>query len=139
MAHGAGPWLRASEALARVVERDVNLFRTNNLGCRRTLLLEVPFDESFDAAAGEDRDWCVRAERAGARFTRQPAAIAAAIGPTSVRARSSDSRCAMAGPCTFSAAAALTCRSPALRSAAPSPPASGKGVSSALRWSPPSL
>jgi hypothetical protein len=31
---------------------------TMNLGCRRALLEDVPFDESFPTAAGEDRAWC---------------------------------------------------------------------------------
>ncbi|MEI7760619.1 MAG: glycosyltransferase family A protein [Thermoleophilia bacterium] len=71
----AGVWLRASEALALAAERGSGLVRTNNLGCRRTLLLDVPFDETFTAAAGEDRDWCVRVVRDGATLTREPAAI----------------------------------------------------------------
>jgi GT2 family glycosyltransferase len=39
---------------------------TANLGARRSLLERLPFDESFPAAAGEDRDWGERAARAGA-------------------------------------------------------------------------
>jgi GT2 family glycosyltransferase len=38
---------------------------TANLGARRSLLERLPFDESFPAAAGEDRDWGERAARAG--------------------------------------------------------------------------
>jgi glycosyltransferase involved in cell wall biosynthesis len=34
---------------------------TCNLACSRALLEELPFDESFPAAAGEDRDWAARA------------------------------------------------------------------------------
>ncbi|HEU5143456.1 MAG TPA: glycosyltransferase [Solirubrobacterales bacterium] len=34
---------------------------TCNLACSRTLLSELPFDESFLSAAGEDRDWGARA------------------------------------------------------------------------------
>lgn len=70
-----GVWLRASEELAHTAESGSGLLRTNNLGCRRSLLLDVPFDETFPTAAGEDRDWCVRAARAGATFTREPAAV----------------------------------------------------------------
>jgi len=40
---------------------------TANLAARRTLLERLPFDESFPAAAGEDRDWGERAAREGAR------------------------------------------------------------------------
>jgi len=74
VAADAGVWLRASEGLAGAAETGLRLLRTNNLGCRRSLLLEVPFDERFRSAAGEDRDWCVRVARAGARLVRDPAA-----------------------------------------------------------------
>jgi GT2 family glycosyltransferase len=39
---------------------------TANLACSRELLERLPFDESFPAAAGEDRDWAERATRQGA-------------------------------------------------------------------------
>ncbi len=39
---------------------------TANLAARRSLLERLPFDESFSAAAGEDRDWGERAARTGA-------------------------------------------------------------------------
>jgi glycosyltransferase involved in cell wall biosynthesis len=39
---------------------------TCNLACSRSLLEELPFDESFPAAAGEDRDWAARAAARGA-------------------------------------------------------------------------
>lgn len=39
---------------------------TANLACARELLEQLPFDESFPAAAGEDRDWAGRAEELGA-------------------------------------------------------------------------
>lgn len=39
---------------------------TANLACSRSLLGRLPFDESFPAAAGEDRDWADRAARQGA-------------------------------------------------------------------------
>lgn len=38
---------------------------TANLAARRSLLDRIPFDESFPAAAGEDRDWGERAMREG--------------------------------------------------------------------------
>jgi glycosyltransferase involved in cell wall biosynthesis len=38
---------------------------SNNLACRSDLLAEVPFDESYPLAAGEDRDWCARLVEAG--------------------------------------------------------------------------
>lgn len=73
--HGATAWLRASERIATRAEVASSFFRTLNLACSRDFLLEVPFDPSYVAAAGEDRDWCVRATRAGATFAREPAAI----------------------------------------------------------------
>ncbi|HKO37632.1 MAG TPA: glycosyltransferase [Solirubrobacterales bacterium] len=39
---------------------------TANLACSRMLLEQLPFDESFPAAAGEDRDWAARAVAIGA-------------------------------------------------------------------------
>jgi GT2 family glycosyltransferase len=39
---------------------------TANLACSRELLEQLPFDESFPAAAGEDRDWAARAAEQGA-------------------------------------------------------------------------
>jgi GT2 family glycosyltransferase len=38
---------------------------TANLAAKRSLLDRLPFDESFPAAAGEDRDWGERAAREG--------------------------------------------------------------------------
>jgi glycosyltransferase involved in cell wall biosynthesis len=45
-----------------------------NLACATELARALPFDESFPLAAGEDRDWCARLARAGARLTYVPAA-----------------------------------------------------------------
>jgi GT2 family glycosyltransferase len=47
---------------------------TANLAARRSLLERLPFDESFPAAAGEDRDWGERAAREGAGPVFVPAA-----------------------------------------------------------------
>jgi GT2 family glycosyltransferase len=47
---------------------------TANLAVRRSLLERVPFDESFPAAAGEDRDWGERASREGVELRYVPAA-----------------------------------------------------------------
>ena len=71
----ATAWLRASERIALQAEAASGFFRTLNLSCGRELLLQILFDETFPAAAGEDRDWCVRAARAGATFAREPAAV----------------------------------------------------------------
>ncbi|HVD40376.1 MAG TPA: glycosyltransferase [Solirubrobacterales bacterium] len=48
---------------------------TANLAARRELLERLPFDESFPAAAGEDRDWGERAAQAGVVVTFAPGAI----------------------------------------------------------------
>jgi GT2 family glycosyltransferase len=48
---------------------------TANLAACRALLERLPFDESFPAAAGEDRDWGERAARAGAAAQFVPSAI----------------------------------------------------------------
>ncbi len=48
---------------------------TANLACSRRLLAELPFDESFPAAAGEDRDWAERAARRGMQPRFMPAAV----------------------------------------------------------------
>jgi GT2 family glycosyltransferase len=48
---------------------------TANLACSRELLVRLPFDESFPAAAGEDRDWAERAARAGAAPAFVPGAL----------------------------------------------------------------
>jgi cellulose synthase/poly-beta-1,6-N-acetylglucosamine synthase-like glycosyltransferase len=47
---------------------------TANLAARRSLLERIPFDESFPAAAGEDRDWGERAMRKSAAPVFVPAA-----------------------------------------------------------------
>lgn len=48
---------------------------TANLAARRELLERLPFDESFPAAAGEDRDWGERAAREGAALRFEPEAV----------------------------------------------------------------
>jgi len=45
-----------------------------NLACATELARALAFDESFPLAAGEDRDWCARLARAGARLSYVPAA-----------------------------------------------------------------
>jgi GT2 family glycosyltransferase len=72
---GASAWLRASERIAGSAEAGGHFFRTLNLACDRRLLLRVPFDTAFPGAAGEDRDWCARAARAGATLVRAPTAV----------------------------------------------------------------
>jgi len=48
---------------------------TANLACSRTLIEQLPFDERFPVAAGEDRDWAERATRQGAAPQFAPRAV----------------------------------------------------------------
>lgn len=48
---------------------------TANLACARELAEQLPFDEGFPAAAGEDRDWGARAAARGAAPAYVPAAV----------------------------------------------------------------
>jgi GT2 family glycosyltransferase len=48
---------------------------TCNVACAAALLAELPFDESFPRAAGEDRDWSERAAARGAAPLPVPAAL----------------------------------------------------------------
>jgi GT2 family glycosyltransferase len=48
--------------------RHLSFAPTNNLACRASTLAELPFDESYPLAAGEDRDWCARLGDAGYRL-----------------------------------------------------------------------
>jgi glycosyltransferase involved in cell wall biosynthesis len=70
----AGAADRAWQAIADHLQREAGapgssspgFAPTCNLACSRRLLEELPFDESFPAAAGEDRDWAARAAARGA-------------------------------------------------------------------------
>lgn len=68
------PFVAASEAIRAHLEAwgrghpHTRFIASNNLGCVRELALELPFDETYDGAGGEDRDWCARAAARGARF-----------------------------------------------------------------------
>lgn len=59
---------------------------TANLAARRSLLDRLPFDESFPAAAGEDRDWGERAMREGVLSRYVPGAFVTHQSGMSVRA-----------------------------------------------------
>jgi glycosyltransferase involved in cell wall biosynthesis len=68
---GATPADRAWEAIVGYLQEQAaspgttspGFAPTANLACTRDLLQRLPFDESFPAAAGEDRDWSERAAR----------------------------------------------------------------------------
>lgn len=66
------PFVNASELILRELQRSTGgrlpgrvFIPSNNLACRRELLVEHPFDERFTRAAAEDRAWCARIARAG--------------------------------------------------------------------------
>jgi glycosyltransferase involved in cell wall biosynthesis len=48
---------------------------SNNLASTARLLEEIPFDERYSDAAGEDRDWCERVFAHGVRIERRPAGV----------------------------------------------------------------
>lgn len=83
MAAGATPADRAWEAIVGYLQDQATapgtaspgFAATANLACTRSLLEGLPFDESFPAAAGEDRDWADRATRQGARPLFAPGAV----------------------------------------------------------------
>ena len=68
------PFVAASEAIRDHLERwarnhpRLPFVASNNMACRRKLVLDVPFDESYVGAGGEDRDWCARVGRRGKQF-----------------------------------------------------------------------
>lgn len=80
---GASPADRAWQAIADHLQRwasapgspSPGFAPSCNLACSRALLEELRFDESFPAAAGEDRDWSTRAAAIGAA----PAFVADAV------------------------------------------------------------
>jgi glycosyltransferase involved in cell wall biosynthesis len=53
---------------------EVGFAPTYNLACRRSVLLEVPFDESY-GNWGADRDWCARLTRRGYAIVLDPDAV----------------------------------------------------------------
>jgi GT2 family glycosyltransferase len=83
VADDAGAADRAWQAIANYLQREASspgsaspgFAATCNLACSRRLLEELPFDESFPTAAGEDRDWAARAAARGAAPLFVPAAV----------------------------------------------------------------
>jgi len=93
MGRGATAADRAWEAIASYLQQQASALGTAspgfvitaNLAARRDLLERLPFDESFPAAAGEDRDWGERAARVGAAAQLIPSAIVIHRSGMSVR------------------------------------------------------
>ena len=80
---GASAADRAWQAIANELQRagaesgspSPGFAPTCNLACSRKLLAELPFDESFPTAAGEDRDWAAKAAARGTASRFVPEAI----------------------------------------------------------------
>ena len=83
MGEGATAADRAWEAIVAYLQQQAaapgtaspGFAATANLACARSLVEALPFDQSFPAAAGEDRDWAERATRRGARPLLVPDAL----------------------------------------------------------------
>jgi glycosyltransferase involved in cell wall biosynthesis len=78
------PFLEASELILIRLQASTSrrlpkrvFIPTNNLACRRSLLLEQPFDERYPTAAAEDRAWCASLAAAGYTLAVEPEAIVA--------------------------------------------------------------
>jgi len=93
MEHGATAADRAWEAIVAYLQGQAGapgtaspgFAVTANLAARRALLERLPFNESFPAAAGEDRDWGERAAPAGTPAAFVPSAIVLHRSGMSVR------------------------------------------------------
>jgi glycosyltransferase involved in cell wall biosynthesis len=65
----------ASEVISRAPAAAAEAFApSNNLACRKAVFEAVPFDESYQRAAAEDRDWCARLVATGHSLRSQPSA-----------------------------------------------------------------
>ena len=78
------PFVETSELIVRALQVSTHerlsgkvFIPSNNLACRREMVLEHPFDEGYRTAAGEDRAWCARIAAAGLRLALEPAAVVA--------------------------------------------------------------
>jgi glycosyltransferase involved in cell wall biosynthesis len=78
------PFIEASELITQHLQASTKLrlpgrvfIPSNNLACRRSLVLEHPFDERYATAAAEDRAWCARVATAGAALVLEPRAVVA--------------------------------------------------------------
>jgi glycosyltransferase involved in cell wall biosynthesis len=58
---------------------------SNNIGATARLLSDIPFDESYSDAGGEDRDWCQRLAARGYRIASDPGALVVHHQPLTIR------------------------------------------------------
>jgi glycosyltransferase involved in cell wall biosynthesis len=80
-ADSSGPFGEATQTVldhltlqSRLPGGEVGFAPTYNLACRRSVLLEVPFDERY-GNSGADRDWCVRLAQRGYAIVLDPDAV----------------------------------------------------------------
>ena len=78
------PFVEASELIVRELQASTHrrlegrvFIPSNNLACRRSVVLAHPFDERYSAPGGEDRAWCARVAAAGLTLTLEPSAVVA--------------------------------------------------------------
>ncbi|HEY7566015.1 MAG TPA: glycosyltransferase [Gemmatimonadaceae bacterium] len=78
------PFVEASELIVRELQASTHrrlagkvFIPSNNLACRRRVVLAHPFDERYSAPGGEDRAWCARVAAAGLTLTLEPSAVVA--------------------------------------------------------------
>jgi glycosyltransferase involved in cell wall biosynthesis len=64
----------ASEVISRAPASVEPFAPSNNLACTRAVFEAVPFDESYQQAAAEDREWCARLASKGHALRSQPSA-----------------------------------------------------------------
>jgi len=79
---GGNPYVETSELIVRKLQASSHrrlgervFIPSNNLACRRTVVLAHPFDERYSKAGGEDRAWCASVGGAGLKFTLEPSAV----------------------------------------------------------------
>jgi glycosyltransferase involved in cell wall biosynthesis len=58
---------------------------SNNIAATARLLRDIPFDESYSDAGGEDRDWCQRLAARGYRIAHDPEALVVHHQPVTIR------------------------------------------------------
>jgi glycosyltransferase involved in cell wall biosynthesis len=75
------PFAEASELIGTALStpapnggEGITFARSNNLASAKDLLVQIPFDESYPDAAGEDRAWCARVTAAGHALHSEPSA-----------------------------------------------------------------
>jgi len=76
------PFVETSELIVRELQASTRrrlagrvFIPSNNLACRRSVLLAHPFDERYSAPGGEDRAWCARVAAAGLTLALEPGAL----------------------------------------------------------------